>query len=147
MLRHMPCFQSGPFDEERRNRVVEFSPDGCRWESYTCREGSFAETPTNAVVLELEGDADATLELELESPAPISLSLKLGDLARSSVIEFTGDFPCESIVVHRLVPEPMCKARYSCADEGGDSGDYYYARVTQANGHMAWSSPIWVGGG
>ena len=23
--------------------------------------------------------------------------------------------------------------------------DWYYVRVTQHNGHMAWSSPIWVG--
>ena len=25
-------------------------------------------------------------------------------------------------------------------------GDYYYVRVKQLNGAMAWSSPIWVGG-
>jgi hypothetical protein len=24
--------------------------------------------------------------------------------------------------------------------------DWYYVRVVQANGHMAWSSPIWVEG-
>ena len=24
------------------------------------------------------------------------------------------------------------------------SGDYYYLRVIQRDGHMAWSSPIWV---
>lgn len=27
-----------------------------------------------------------------------------------------------------------------------DHGDYYYVRVRQLNGGMAWSSPIWVGG-
>ena len=25
-------------------------------------------------------------------------------------------------------------------------GDYYYVRVKQLNGAMAWSSPVWVGG-
>ena len=25
-------------------------------------------------------------------------------------------------------------------------GDYYYVRVRQQDGSMAWSSPIWVGG-
>ncbi len=29
-------------------------------------------------------------------------------------------------------------------DPFGDTSDYYYARVTRADGQMAWSSPIWV---
>jgi hypothetical protein len=31
-------------------------------------------------------------------------------------------------------------------DENGLQGDNYYVRVTQLDGAMAWSSPIWVGG-
>jgi hypothetical protein len=27
----------------------------------------------------------------------------------------------------------------------GKRGDYYYARVVQTDGHMAWSSPVWLG--
>ena len=30
--------------------------------------------------------------------------------------------------------------------ESAEEGDYYYVRVTQLDGGMAWSSPIWVGG-
>jgi len=141
---YMPCFQSGPMDEERRNKVLEFTGDRCTWQSYTCRERSFAETPTNAVVLEIEGESDAVLNLGLESPVEKSFRYKLGDLARSSEIEFTGDFPCESFLVHRLVPEAMYTAQFGFVDTGS-SDDFYYVRVTQANGHMAWSSPIWIG--
>jgi len=142
--RYMPCFQSGPFDEDRRSRVLEFAPDVCRWQSYTSREGAFAEAPTNAVVLEIEGDASSVLSLEVESPAPVKLRLPLGDLAHSSAIEFTGPFPAEALLVHRLVPESMYAASFAFDDDAAGEGDVYYARVTQANGHMAWSSPIWV---
>ncbi len=35
---------------------------------------------------------------------------------------------------------------FSFADRSkGRPDDYYYARVTQADGHLAWSSPIWLG--
>jgi hypothetical protein len=142
--RVMTCFQSGPFDENRRNRVLDFDETRCRWESYTCRQGSFAETPTNAVVLELAGGPEAILHLELTSPVRRSFSYRLGDLMRSSAVEFTAEFPCESFLVHRLVPQSACRAAYRLTDTGED-GDFYYVRVTQANGHVAWSSPIWVG--
>jgi len=144
LLRYMPCFQSGPFDEERRNRVTRFGPKACRWQSYTAREGAFAETPTNAVVLEIEGDASSVLALGVESPASFGLRLPLGELAQSSAIEFTGPFPSEAILVHRLVPESMSATSFEFEDDG-DGEDFYYARVTQTNGHMAWSSPVWVG--
>ena len=29
-------------------------------------------------------------------------------------------------------------------EEEAQSGDYYYVRVTQVDGHRAWSSPIWI---
>ena len=143
--RYMPCFQSGPMDEERRNKVLEFGNNRCRWQSYTRREGSFAEIPTNALVFEIDGREDGVLYLTLESPAKRRYAFDLDDLAQSSRIEFTGDFPCESFIVHRLVPEAMYTAEFALDDVGTDN-DYYYIRATQANGHIAWSSPIWVGG-
>ncbi len=144
MRRYMPCFQSGPMDEERRNRVLEFDEEHCRWESYTSREGCFAETPTNAVVFEIEGGPDTTVMLDLESPARRSWSWTLAELMESSAVQFTGDYPCESLLVHRLVPQAMSTALFAL-DDDRDTADFYYVRVTQTNGHMAWSSPIWLG--
>jgi len=143
--RGTPCFQCGPFDEHRRNRIIEFTSNACQIESYTSREGCFAETPTNAVVLEIEGGPEAALHLAFASPNAKEFEFTLGDLAKSSAVEFMGRYPCESFVVHRLVPEPMWAAAFSFVDDESDEGDFYYVRVTQANGHMAWSSPIWVG--
>ena len=142
---YMPCFQSGPMDEERRNRVNAFGPDSCAWQSYTCRQGSFAEIPTNAVVLEIAGGPDAQLALDIDSPNKRSFKYRLGDLAKSSQIEFMDRFPCESFLVHRLSPEKLYSASFSFDADAAGEGDYYYVRVTQANGHMAWSSPIWIG--
>ena len=138
----MPCFQCAPFDEQRRNRILECDERHCRWEAYTQREGSFAETPTNAVVLDVEATAATKLELSITSPIGRAFGWSFGDLMQSSEIEFTDRFPCECFIVHRLVPECMAAAACEFVDEGRP-GDVYYARVTQANGHMAWSSPIW----
>jgi hypothetical protein len=141
---YMPCFQSGPMDEVRRNKILDFGNNVCRWQSYTRREGSFAEIPTNALVFEIEGDTRTMLQLSLEAPMQGSFVYSLEELAASSAAEFTGDFPSESFLVRRLVPEDMYTASYHF-DDISPNHDYYYVRVTQANGQMAWSSPIWVG--
>jgi hypothetical protein len=143
--RYMPCFQSGPMDEERRNRVLEFGRNHCRWQSYTSRGGSFSEIPTNALVFEIEAVPGDTLHLQLKSPVERGFAYELGSLAQSSEIEFTADFPCESFIVHRLVTEPMYSTEFELDDVGTHGTEFYYVRVTQANGHMAWSSPIWIG--
>ncbi len=31
-------------------------------------------------------------------------------------------------------------------EDDGRQADWYYVRVFETNGEMAWSSPIWVGG-
>jgi hypothetical protein len=44
-------------------------------------------------------------------------------------------FPCTGLM-----------EEYTFSDETyGTPGDYYYVRVTQSDGHQAWSSPIWLG--
>jgi hypothetical protein len=35
--------------------------------------------------------------------------------------------------------------RWHDRDKPQAKTDWYYVRVTQHNGHLAWSSPIWVG--
>lgn len=41
-------------------------------------------------------------------------------------------------------PDGCCDFSYE--DKEWDSDDYYYVRVVQEDGHMAWTSPIWVTG-
>ncbi len=49
--------------------------------------------------------------------------------------------------MHRLVPEKLYTAEFQITDSGSGERDedYYYVRVRQVNGQIAWSSPIWVG--
>lgn len=47
--------------------------------------------------------------------------------------------------VYRAIPYEGYHARFSHIDDDVErSENYYYVRVTQLNGQMAWSSPIWV---
>ena len=69
------------------------------------------------------------------------------DLIDDNVVEFTGVFTSESYIVHRLVGQSEYSAQIRWQDQRPDanSTDWYYVRVTQNNGQLAWSSPIWVG--
>jgi hypothetical protein len=50
------------------------------------------------------------------------------------------------VQIDRLVLPESYEASLEIEDKGsGEGTDYYYVRVTQANGQMAWSSPVWVG--
>lgn len=46
--------------------------------------------------------------------------------------------------IFRAVPEEEYKVRVSWIDDNKDEENYYYVRVIQLNGQMAWSSPIWT---
>jgi hypothetical protein len=141
------CFQSGPLEEELRDNLRVVSPREIHLESYTSRVKCFAEDPTKAIVCELEGDADAEISVELRAPTEQVTRARLADLCDDNVIAFTGGFTTESYIIHRLV-EPggySAHVRFRDRRPAEQGPDWYYVRVTEKNGHMAWSSPIWVG--
>lgn len=74
----------------------------------------------------------------------MNYSVTLAELAEASHIEFTGHFTSESVLIHRLVGPQRFARQFSFVDEDSHPG-YYYVRVRQSNGQMAWSSPIYVG--
>ena len=48
-------------------------------------------------------------------------------------------------MLHRIVFADNYEASYTVDDEdGGGSVNWYYVRVVESNGQLAWSSPIWV---
>ena len=142
-----PCFQSGPFEESRRNLVTDVTHQTCNVISYTSRKQAYEERATNAIILEIQGKPETEIHLSLEKPTEMSITISLKELAESSDIFFTGPFTAESILIHRLVFKENYFTDFTFADNvQSDSTDWYYARVVQANGSLAWSSPIWVGG-
>ena len=47
------------------------------------------------------------------------------------------------VKIHRGVPQDGYTARATFSDHP-PTGSYYYLRVSQTNGQMAWTSPIWI---
>ncbi|MFK5921548.1 MAG: DUF3604 domain-containing protein [Verrucomicrobiota bacterium] len=144
----IPCFQSAPFDSKRRDRLRVVTPSHLKLESHTTRVKAFAEDPTKAIVLEIDAKRpDASLTIDLHSPTAEKLTTPLKDLQQDNQIHFTGTFTAESFSLQRLVAPSERSATIRWQDQRQDpkQAEYYYVRVQQHNGHMAWSSPIWVG--
>jgi len=145
--RALGCFQAAPFGEELRDRLEVLSEREIRLHSFTTREHCFAEDPTKSLVLELEGGPEAVLSLELRKPSAQTVEARLAELAEDNVVEFTGGFTTESFILHRLVgpSEYSATVRWQDRRPAKDkAADWYYVRATQHNGHLAWSSPVWV---
>jgi hypothetical protein len=139
------CFRSGPIDDKRRNVVERPSTTTCRVTSYTSRTAALGDLVTNAVVLKLKAGPRARLTAKIAKPAQVTVTKRLSDLATSGHIEITGPFSSESFMLHRLVFAPRYRGALTHTDKPDGKGtDWYYARVAQANGDQAWSSPIWV---
>ena len=93
------------------------------------------------------GIAFAELRVSVSHPAPVEREAALAELIDDNIIAFTGEFPAESVMVHRLVLPDEAEATVEWEDvDESDSSSWYYVRVRCDNGQMAWSSPIWVDG-
>jgi hypothetical protein len=142
------CFQSGPFGEEIRDQARQVSDDRITLHSFTSRRQAYLQDPTKAIILDIDAQENAQIELQVESPASLTRTIPLGSLVDDNDVTFTGVFTSESIRLHRLVfpEESSCRIRWEeKRREETQSGDLYYVRVRQHNGHYAWSSPVWVG--
>ena len=145
ILSATPCFQSGPFDENRRNKVTMLNDKHCRVSSYTSRKQAFAEMANNSVILEIQGSPQTRLTMEISQPTKLSITKSLAELARLNHIDFTGPFTSESLLLHRPVFADNYETEFEFTDKSNSGKtDWYYVRVTQTNGSLAWSSPIWV---
>ena len=147
ILSATPCFQSGPFDEERRNRIGNVTDTSCEVVSYTSRLQAYEERATNSIILEVQGSPKTELAIALTQPSQMTVTKTLKQLAQSSHVAFTGPFTSESILLYRLAFARNHHTEFELVDERQSKGtDWYYTRVTQSNGSMAWSSPIWIEG-
>ena len=145
ILSATPCFQSGPFDEQRRNRIETVDERSCEVVSYTSRLQAYEESATNSVILEIQGSPKTELTISLTQPTEMRITKPLKQLAQSSDTEFTGPFTSESIILHRLAFAENYRTEFEFVDEREPKGtDWYYVRVVQTNGSIAWSSPIWL---
>ncbi len=165
----MPCFSSDPFDEHRRKRILEQDASRCRWQSCTSRGGMFASRNTfsahsanDALCLEVRGSEATRIEIDLHCQTRQSLFATSVDWSTANnfsdqkrtftigeLLDGSQGFRMEkvpaSVKMHRAVPEAFYTMSREYRRPDNDDG-FYYLRVTQENGQMAWSSPIWFEG-
>jgi len=142
-----PCFQSGSFSETKRNLITDKTYEGCSIQAITSRNQACEENPTNAVVLRIAGNPDTKVTFNLQKPVEMRVSRSLRELTEDNAVFITGEFLTESFVFHPVVFSEFYTSRFEFTDtvESHEDADWYYVRVIQTNGQMAWSSPIWVG--
>jgi len=158
-----PCFTT------EGSRIVEQGYGHCAWHCMsTRRDQNYTYGMTQAVVAEIEAGVDATVELEIEEQ---KLSLPLAGLLEASHLmplvdearqrlqaaldlteaEVTNPdayyHNARKILVHRAAPEAAWRVEHAFQGLALRKGsNHLYARVTQVNGQMAWSSPVWIHG-
>jgi hypothetical protein len=140
-----PCFTPGPLEERRRDRILKRDAALVEIESFTAIRQQVDDYSQKAIVLRISGTPATRVRVACEKPTRCELTRTFAQLERSSEMLFTGPFPLESAMLHRLVFADHCESAFSVDDEaGGEALNWYYVRVNQSNGEMAWSSPIWV---
>jgi hypothetical protein len=125
--------------------VIERTNTSITLQSFTALRQMIEDRSTKGIVLKVKGGPDTKVTLALKKPVDKSVAYTLGELADSSETVYTGDFPKESALLHRIVFHENYATSFTVNDEDEGKGvNWYYVRVTQANGQLAWSSPVWV---
>lgn len=111
----------------------------CMWSSLYNRR-TLATTGVR-ILVDFQIDGQCMGDVMKVQTAPRTLSVRVcgtGPIARIVVVRNNKDW--------HVVDHPGWDARCDLTDlpMPEQPKDYYYVRVTQEDGHMAWSSPIWV---
>ncbi|MFO7946910.1 MAG: CehA/McbA family metallohydrolase [Armatimonadota bacterium] len=130
------------------NRIMSLDHDASEWQTHVnigltdewrhCRNGREA---TQQIVFTVGGDETTGLNVSTRSH---DFSMTLGELCRGSSVVICGDDEFgPKFKFHTARPLGDCESASALVDRA-KTGDYYYLRVIQQNGQMAWSSPIFV---
>jgi hypothetical protein len=115
--------------------VLHWTADRAAWRSWTCGDW-------DGLILDLDGDADT--ELDIRSAA-LELRLRLGELL-DGPLRWEGELLEQQFIVQRLSRrEPPWEASFTVRDDGIQPGvNPYWIWVTQSDGELGWSSPVYV---
>lgn len=108
-------------------------------------------SPETAVAIDLDESTERySTPSRIRRPATLpaqKINLPLHYDGQPSVAKIEVDRFVDTVTLRRVNPEVPAEQTFDFVDDGpAERGDYYYVRVRQTNGAMAWSSPIWVGG-
>ncbi|MGI9378656.1 MAG: hypothetical protein ACR2OW_03315, partial [Methyloligellaceae bacterium] len=140
----LPCLQSGPFDENRRHKFDRRSDRQVSVVSYSSRRGAYRQNPNQSLVVKMIGDPSTRLNVTFKKPTEEHSSVTVDQLRKGSVTGFTGPFPKECFHWHRLVLPNESLVSGKVTISPGSERSYAYLRVKQENGHLAWTSPVFM---
>lgn len=114
--------------------VTKITPQAVRWRSETAGDW-------DGVVVDVEGTAATLLHFETE---PATFSLAVSDLARGPFVHDAGGVGQQVRIEPDPGPEAPREVRFRVQVAPPSGRHPYFVRVTQQDGHMAWSSPIYI---
>ncbi len=142
--RFFPCLSSGPYDEDRRHRLTPSGDNRLSIRSFSSRTGAYRENPNHSVVLEIVGSAETAFDVRMSKPAEGSKTFPAAELFVASQGQHAGSYPSESYLWHRILPAAATRVTDRCVLPLSGARSNVYLRVKQKNGHMAWTSPVFV---
>jgi hypothetical protein len=143
----VPAFVGGSGSVTEMNMMYRKTDRHYHFDTFTSRRNS---RPVNSVSMVFEGDADSEIELQIRGvyegkDFSRHLLIKKKDLFNHDIMESALDrFSAPKVKVHALINEKEYNFKAEVCDESVLPGDFYYLRVMQCDGHIAWTSPIWM---
>jgi len=130
IIGHQPCFRPPGF-----HQITSAEPQQLKISSNTIN--------IQKAGLDIEGTPDTTVTIQNEGKNVLSGTI--GELLdESKCVHPFGPY-AGAFYLPRAVAEPHFHVNLEWEDmASGELRDYYYIRVFQKNGQMAWSSPIWT---
>ncbi len=143
-----PAFCGGSGSVTELNLMHELADNVYLFDTFTSRKNA---KPVNAVTFTFDGGANSEIELVINgiyAGAEFTKQLKVtkADLdGNDAYIAAVDKFSSPKLKVHALIDEHEYCFNASLVDKNAQAGDFYFLKVIQQNGQMAWSSPIWLG--
>ncbi|MCD6122649.1 MAG: DUF3604 domain-containing protein [Spirochaetales bacterium] len=146
----IPYFCGGPGIIEKENSIKHLNKKHLIINSYTSRSNSF---PTQSAILYLESDQNTLFKISVKGKWGSknfnrTISINKSNLNKSDVIfSITSAFSAPKLKLHRAlsIKSLHFKKKWEDKIEYNDkNADFYFVKVLQKNGQMAWSSPIWT---
>ena len=141
------AFCGGSASVVEKNMLTRVDYSSWLISSYTSRKNA---NPVNSVSFFLNGNTDSGIELEIEGEHEGAafqrrMSLTKAALLGHDLYEPVIDrFSSPKIKVHALIDSNEFDFKKNLCDDTTKPGDFYFLKVTQQNGQMAWTSPIWI---
>ena len=147
LLEAIPCFRGGAGSSELVNELIEISEHHFRLRAFTSRRNT---GPTSEIVVRARGKANSVVRVEAttrrdSTPGGATLRSSLGDLSDSdSWARISDTFSAPKLRLARAHPAADFQRNGVWTDPTPGPNDSYMLKVSQANGHLAYSSPIWT---